>query len=368
VPPSSCETLPKVSLVVVNYNGRQYLRECVRSLLATSYPNFDVVLVDNGSSDGSVDSLGGLLQDPRIRVLRLRSNLGYGRACNLGADQASGEILAFLNNDLVFRNDWLDSLISVFRRDPTVGAIQPKLVMRDDPKRLDAAGGFIDIFGCAHERRGVSIAWPNPDGVFYAKGAAIAVPSNLFSRLGRFDEDFFLYYEETDLCWRIWLSGHRVLYVPDSVVFHVRAGTTRSPDRARAVDMYTMARVNRFRMILKNYEAKYLLAFMPVILLNHFKDMLLLIVLGAHYSAVLATLEVPWRILKDMRKIVVKRRLVQRLRRVSSGKLIGRVILLASPVFVPHEFAYLHLSRKHKFRPAAKNAWSSNPEHPRGKV
>jgi len=341
----------RASLIVVNYNGLRFLRECILSLLSSNHSDFEIILVDNGSTDGSIDSLGALTQNPQIQLVRLRENIGYGRACNLGAEKASGETLAFLNNDLLFSPDWLGLLISAFQGDPTVGAVQPKLALRDKPEWLDAAGGFIDIFGCAHERRGLSNAYRQSEEIFYAKGAAILIPSRLFSQLGGFDEDFFLYYEETDLCWRIWLSGHRVLLVPGSTILHVREGITAMPDVVQASGLYRMARLNRFRMIFKNYEKKYLFAFMPIIALNYFKDILLLMALGAHYSAVLATLEIPWRLLKDCRRIVGKRGLVQRLRRVSDGSLIGNLILLARPFFVPHEFSSLQLPRKRAFQP-----------------
>jgi GT2 family glycosyltransferase len=330
----------------VNYNGIRFLRECILSLLSTKYSNFEIILIDNGSTDGSVDSLRDILQNPRMRLLRLRENLGYGRACNLGAQTASGETLAFLNNDLVFLPDWLEPLILFLQNNPTVGVIQPKLVSRQDPQRLDAAGGFMDIFACAHERTVQSAGFVRPTEVFYAKGAALLVSSELFLRLGGFDDDIFLFGEDTDLCWRTWILGRRVMCVPETVVLHVGGGTTHQVSPSR---LFMLTRMNRFRTILKNYERKYLLAFMPIILINHFKDILLLIALGAHYSAVLVILRVPWRSLRDLKRIVGNRRLVQRMRRVSDGKLIGRLILVASPLSVPWELWDLPLSRKRRF-------------------
>jgi hypothetical protein len=324
----------------------EYLRDCIESLLNTSYEAFEVILVDNASTDGSVESIGSLLRDPRIRILRLGRNLGYACACNRGSETALGSILAFLNVDIVVTPDWLQPLVSLFNRDQSMGAAQPKLVMRQHPEALDAAGGYIDIFGCAHERQIVS-SRTVPYEIMYAKGAAILIPSNLFTRLGRFDEDFILYYEETDLCWRIWLSGHKVMYVPTSTVFHVRGGITSSLDPDQKSELYLMARLNRFRMILKNYEYRYLLAFMPIILMNQLKDVLVLLIHGARYSALRSTIMAPLLVLRDLKRIIQKRYLAQRSFIVSNRDLmLHRLILPAPPLFLPHEIGDLPLSRR----------------------
>jgi GT2 family glycosyltransferase len=333
-------------MIVVNYNGKACLRECINSLLHTDYPNFEILIVDNGSEDGSLESVRRLLRDGRLRQLRLEENVGYAAACNSGARHVSGRILVFLNNDLEVDPKWLRPLVSLMQEDPTVGAIQPKLVLKDSPEQIDAAGGFIDIFGCAHERRGLSTEYTSICEVFYAKGAAILVSSDEFAKLGGFDDDFFLYYEETDLCWRLWLSGHRVMYVPSSIVYHAGAATTSSVNLERRSELYSMVRLNRSRMILKNYEIKYLFLLTPIILLNNLKDTLVLMLLGARLSAVLATLKVPWLLLKDLRTTLTKRYSARQFRKISNRKLLGRIIMPKGPIFFPHELGDLPLKRR----------------------
>jgi GT2 family glycosyltransferase len=338
---------PKVSLIVVNYNGMGYLRDCIESLLNTNYERFEIIIVDNASTDRSIDSISTLIQDPRVRVLRLARNLGYAGACNLGSQSASGGILAFLNVDIVVTPNWLQPLISVFLQDPSVGAAQPRLVMQDDSGVQDAAGGYIDIFGCAHERQFASPGAVQNE-ILYAKGAAILIPSSLFSRLDSFDDDFQFYYEETDLCWRVWLSGHRVVYVSDSVVFHARAGITRSLDANRKAELYMMARLDRLRMILKNYEYMYLFTLMPIIMLNNLKDILILLVLGASHSALWATIKVPVRALTELKRTLRKRYLARQYAKIPNRVLIGLgLIVLTNPFFVPHEIGDLPLKRRY---------------------
>lgn len=314
--------------------------------MASDYLNLEIILVDNGSSDGSIDYVTDLLDDPRVKLLRLRANSGYATACNRGSKLASGSILAFLNVDITVTPGWLQPLVSLFSNDPTVGVVQPKLVLKNSAGVVDAAGGFIDIFGCAHERNQLPSGPVGPDEIFYAKGAAIVISAPLFFRLGKFDEDFFLYYEETDLCWRVWLSGHRVMYVPNSVVFHARAGIVSPLIANLATEFYFIARMNRFRMILKNYEMRYLLVLVPFILLNQFKDLVVLIILGSTSSALRATLKVPWAVLRNLKRVWQRRLVSRQLVRVSNRQLIGRVILPVGPFFIPHEIGDLPLSRR----------------------
>ncbi len=333
-------------MIVVNHNGRLYLRDCLGSLLRTDYPDFEILVVDNNSTDGSLESTEDLFRDSRIGKLRLSTNAGYAKACNLGSRHVSGEMIAFLNNDLLVEPGWLRPLVSLMCSDLTIGAVQPMLVLKDDPRRLDAAGGFIDIYGCAHERHGFANDFNSLAEVFYAKGAAIVVRSELFRTLGGFDDDFFLYYEETDLCWRVWLSGHRVMYVPSSIVYHARAATTSSVTPERKSELYSMTRLNRSRMILKNYEIQYLLLLAPIILLNNLKDTLVLMLLDARLSAVLATLKVPWLLLKDLRTTLTKRYSVRQFRKVPNRRLFGRVIMPNGPIFFPHELGDPPLRRR----------------------
>jgi GT2 family glycosyltransferase len=335
---------PLVTLIVVHYGGHEYLRECVASMLAMDYGNFEVLVVDNGSSS-DIASLD-VMRDRRVKILPLPKNVGYAKACNLGSDLASGSIVGFLNNDIAVSRNWLSPLVSAFRIDPSIGAVQPRIVLKDRPEFLDAAGGVIDIFGCAHERRRSSAAVEAATEVLYAKGAAILVPLLLFRRLGKFDERFFLYYEETDFCWRVWLSGHRVMHIPTSTVYHARAASTSLVNLERKSELYSMARLNRSRMILKNYEVRYLLLLAPIILVNNLKDTLVLMLLGARLSAVLATLKAPWLSLKDLRTTLTKRYSARQFRKIPNRKLFGRIIMPKGPIFFPHELGDLPLKRR----------------------
>ncbi len=341
--------MPKVSVIVVNYNGKNCLPECLSSLFATNYRDLEIILIDNGSSDGSFELAKRYFGGPRIRFLRLEENVGYGKACNYGSSVATGEILAFLNNDVVVRSDWLVPLVSTIINDASIGAVQPKLLLKEKPDLLDAAGGYIDVFGNARERRGLAARYRHLEEVFYAKGAAIILPRKLFIGLGKFDEDFFLFYEETDLCWRIWLSGHTVVYVPTSHVLHARGATVCTFDLKSGTRAYLSARLNRSVMLLKNYELSSVFKILPIVVMNQAKDVVLLLILGAHYSAIIGTLATPLRLLRNFKTIWAKRHIVQGRRRVPDSMLFGRVILKGKPVYFSHELGDLMYKNGHRY-------------------
>jgi hypothetical protein len=340
-----------VSVVVINYNGSEYLNACLSSLLATHYRRLEIVLIDNGSTDDSFELAKRTFSNGRIRFVPLDENVGYAKACNIGSGLATGEILAFLNNDVVVSPDWLAPLVSTIIADHTVGAVQPKLLLKEQPDLLDAAGGFIDVYGNPRERRGPASSYQVRDEIFYAKGAAILVPRHLFMRLGGFDEDFFLYYEETDLCWRIWLSGRRVMFLPESQVLHVRAATTRAFDQESRTKAYLSARLNRWTMLLKNYQCSNIARILPVILMNQVKDIVVLLVLGTSSSAIVGTVLLPLTLLRQFRRLWRKRLLAQRLRCLPDSALRGRVILGAKPLFFPHELTGLSYRRQVRGEP-----------------
>ncbi len=243
---------PVFSVVILNYNGSKVIGPCVESVLKTHCNSFEVLLIDNGSTDDSMAVLRGF-SDPRIRVISTGRNLGYAGGNNVGARFARGGILVFLNNDTTVDPEWLSGLFPAFQ-DRSVGAAQAKILEFDNPNKLDSAGHFIDKFCVAYvtghlqEDRG---QYDKQRSLFGATGAALAVSRDLFKTLSGFDEEFFILFEESDLCWRIWLSGHRVVFAANSRVYH-RGGMTRL-QRGICENLYFMRR-NRIRAMIKNLE------------------------------------------------------------------------------------------------------------------
>ncbi len=218
-----------VTIVILNHNGLSYLQGCFRSLLSTTYNNFDVVFIDNASSDASMEFVKEHFgADRRLRILSSEENLGYAKGNNLGARLTTSEYLVFLNNDTEVHPNWLSEIIETMKSDASIAACQPKLLLMGDRKRLDMLGSYMTRYGFLYHLGHLEEDWAGPDPfeIFSAKGACIAVRTLVFRKVGGFDESYFIYNEETDLCWRIWLSGFRVLCVPKAVVFHEGGGDT----------------------------------------------------------------------------------------------------------------------------------------------
>lgn len=241
---------PKVSVVILNWNGKKFLRTCLQSLRQLRYPAVEVIVVDNNSSDGSVEFIQK--EFPSVRLIKNRQNTGFAAGNNTGASIATGKYLLFINNDTKVTPDFLNPLVKEAEEDPTVGCIQPEMRVMHTPTLLDEAGAYLTFSGFLYHygyRKPYRLPpYRRPREIFSAKGACMFLPRAVFDDVGAFDEDFFIFFEETDLCHRLWLAGYRVLYLPTSHIFHTVGGDT--------VDTYNYAR--RIYLTFKNMNVTYL--------------------------------------------------------------------------------------------------------------
>lgn len=213
---------PFISVIIVNWNGSSVLNQCLHSLAAQSFTDFEILIVDNGSTD---DSLVGVeTYWPRVRIERLSKNLGFAKANNIGVRLASGQWVALLNNDAFPEKDWLSHLVSAIKKYPEFSFFASCLLKADTPEEIDGMGDVYHISGIAWRKAHGKLykkTRQQPAEVFGACGAAAFFPRSLFLDVGGFDEDFFCYHEDVDLSFRLRLYGHRCLYVPEAVVRHV---------------------------------------------------------------------------------------------------------------------------------------------------
>lgn len=227
-------TIPKVTVVVVNWNGRHLLQECLEALSCQTYRDFSAVVVDNGSTDGSVAWLKDRF--PAVRVMALDRNYGFCLANNIALAQIDTEYVALLNNDAAPHKDWLDRLVAAMTETPAAGFGASKMVFYDHPDIIDRAGDAYTRAGVGtlrgrgdralrHDER----AW-----IFGACGGAAIYRTRMLREIGYFDSDFFLIHEDVDLSFRAQLRGYRCLYVPDAVVRH-RAGSSIRHDSTVSV-------------------------------------------------------------------------------------------------------------------------------------
>ncbi len=225
--------LPKVAIVILNWNGRKYLEQFLPSVLATIYTNYEIIVVDNGSADDSILFLEK--NYPSIRVIRLPVNYGFSKGYNEGLKQVSADYYALLNSDVEVNADWLQLMVTLMESDKMIAACQPKLLSYTNKKLFEyagAAGGWIDKFGYPFAKGRIFDICEEDHGqyddaslIFWVSGAAMFIRSTVFHEVKGFDEYFFAHQEEIDLCWRIQLAGYKLSSCPQSVVYHVGGGT-----------------------------------------------------------------------------------------------------------------------------------------------
>jgi GT2 family glycosyltransferase len=258
---------PIVSVIIVHHSGMAKLRDCLSSVFASNYPNFQVILVDNGSQDNSVTTIKEIYGD-NITVIRSENNLGFVGGNNLGLNRALGsKYVVLLNDDTVVQSHWLDSMIEVAEADPKVAVCQPKLLSLNNPKYFEyngAAGGFLDVFGVPLTRGRVFELEEKDEGqydkiveCFWGSGAAMFLRTNALIEAGLLDSLFYAHMEEIDLCWRLQLLGYRIVSVPFSIVYHLGGGTP-----LKGVLFYKQR--NNLIVMLKNFSTTSLLRYFPL--------------------------------------------------------------------------------------------------------
>ena len=203
--------MPKelVSIVIPNWNGKIYLKDCLEAVRAQTYRNFEVLLIDNASSDSTPEFIREYF--PEVQIISLFQNRGFSGAANEGIQRANGEFIALLNNDAKPDPQWLEELVKAIQTSPDVGFCASKILIAPQGARIDAAGDSYIPFGVAFKR---GHALPNnrysrQELVFGACAAAALYRRSIFSDIGLFDEDFFCTYEDIDLSFRAQLSGYR---------------------------------------------------------------------------------------------------------------------------------------------------------------
>ncbi len=227
----------RVTVVIPNWNGKRFLSPCLGSLRSQSFRDFETIIVDNGSTDGSIHFVKEHF--PEVDVVALAENRGIAAAFNIGVEASGSDYVVLLNNDTEQDQRWLDALVRAANAHPESGLFASKLVDFHDRRVLDGAGDAMRLSGLpyrlGHGERDRG-QFDEPSYVFGACAAAALYRKSLFEEVGLFDEDFVSYCEDGDLNFRAQLAGHRCFYVPDAVVYHMGSASTggkRSPTATR---------------------------------------------------------------------------------------------------------------------------------------
>jgi hypothetical protein len=215
-----------ISVLVLNYNGKRFLEPCFKSILADATGDVEVVLVDNGSTDGSAELVRVLF--PAVRVIRHEQNLGFARGYNEAVKQTNAGILVLLNNDTVVKPGWLKGLVAPLLAEGNTTITTSKVLFMGTDM-VNGAGGMMTLWmGCRERLLGLPADDPQVNAVahpFFAFGASMAIKREVFDQLNGFDEQMFAYGEDLDISWRARLAGYEITYTPESEVFHHFSGT-----------------------------------------------------------------------------------------------------------------------------------------------
>ncbi len=258
----------RLSIVIPNYNGRKFLPACLRSIRGQTLPDYSIIVVDNGSTDGSRELLKR--EFPEVRVISMGTNTGFSRAINAGIQSASTPYIFLLNNDTELPRDTLEKLVSAAENKKEFSFFVPKMLSYHQRNILDGAGD-----GYLRGGAGYRLGTLEDDGDFYnhegpvfgACAAAVLYRRSLFEKVGLFDEDFFAYLEDVDLNLRINRAGLQGYYLPCAVIYHIGSATSGSKINAFTVSLSTR---NSFFILFKHYQLSLFLRLLPVIVIYQF--------------------------------------------------------------------------------------------------
>jgi len=262
--------LKKISVIIVNWNGERVLRGCLDAIYAQEYKNIEVIVVDNNSHDNSVELIKKNYK--HVKLVESSTNLGFAGGNNKGLEYAGGDLVLLLNSDAIVTMNFLQPLVNKLQSEKEVGVAQPLILYTNNAlhKRgdINSAGtyflksGFLYYFGYGKDSN--NRKYQESDFIFTAYGACMLIRKEVIDAIGLFDIDFFMYFEETDFCIRSLLSGWKILYVPESKVYHMGGAAARSYGNSV---IYFHSYKNRIASYIKNFAFNTLLLILPVHLL-----------------------------------------------------------------------------------------------------
>lgn len=260
---------PSVTVALFNFNGVLDTKKCLRSLLKTSYPNFEIFVIDDGSKNDEITPLKKLFSDKRIHYFQDGKNKGFSVRVNEVLKESKDTYVVLLNNDTTVEKDWLAHLINAAESDKRVAICQSKLRWMKNPEYFEyagASGGYIDKLGYPYTRGRVMFTiekdigqYDNVKEIFWACGAAMLIRRSVGKLIGGFDTDFFAHQEEIDFCWRVKKSGYKIIVVPRSIVYHKGSGFWRNQSTKKAFLVHR----NNLILLIKNLSVLELIWIFP---------------------------------------------------------------------------------------------------------
>lgn len=296
----------RVNVIIPNWNGIKLLKICLPSLRRQTFKDFEIIVIDNGSSDGSVDFIKK--NYPEIHLIKLKKNIGFSPAINLGIKNGNGEYFVLINNDTKVDKDCLKRLVEAADKHSEAGMIACKMLNFNQPELIDSAGDYIDAVGHANNiglGEKDSVKFNHGGYVFLVTGGGSLIKREVFEKIGFFDHDYFAYMEDVDFCLRAQMVGFKGWYEPKAVIYHMHGETAK---RNLAFKEYLQFR-NMTMTIIKDFPTKLLLKdfnWLKIILVN-FNTVRYL----AGQGYLMSGLKSEWYVLTHFFKLLKKRQEIQ---------------------------------------------------------
>lgn len=256
---------PFISIVTINYNGKKWLKDYFNSIKKQTYKNFEIIFVDNGSVDGSVEFIKK--NYPKTVLIENSENYAIAKGNNIGIKRAKGDYILLLNNDVIVGKDYLLELVEGFEKLPQASIIQSKIVLMQNPEILDSCGSFWTdtgfIYHYGNLKKAEQKKYNIPLRIFSGKSASMIIKRDVIDKIGIYDDLYWGYYEETDHCHRAWIAGFETWYWPKAEVKHAMGGTTLTFE-SDFLQFHNFK--NKLTSFLVNFEIWYLLRLIPLFL------------------------------------------------------------------------------------------------------
>lgn len=218
--------MQRISVIIPNYNGDKFIRECLNGVFNQTYSDYEVIVVDNGSMDQSIDII--INEYPNVKLIPLQDNLGISGGLNFGIKKAEGDFIALLHMDAVPAPNWLEEMLAVMEKDQNIFSVTPLILKKDKPRIIDNAGYAYTVFGSAYsiyEGKNANRVKLKNKCIFSACHCGGLYRTSMLHIVGGFDNEFFAYLEDVDIGWRAMLFGYKNVFCTDAVVMHLGNGT-----------------------------------------------------------------------------------------------------------------------------------------------
>jgi GT2 family glycosyltransferase len=321
--------MPRVSIIIVNWNGLEHLETCLESLKAQTFKDFEVIMVDNGSKDGSLEFIRE--RYPWVRLVELENNTGFATGNNVGLTHCTGEYIVALNNDTKADESWLETIVRVADGHPDVGMVGSRIVSFDDPDIIDSLGHAVCLDGMSRGRfrlrRWSDFRMHEIEEIIFPSACVALYRRKMLDETGFFDDDIFAYAEDTDLGLRCRLAGWKALLATNAVVGHKysKTGGVFSPFKVYLVER------NHYWVALKTFPALMLLA-VPFFTIVRYAEQIRAVMAGGgtggEFLASGSRSEIMTSILKGtfhaftgIPRMLRKRRTIMRTRKISMNEM-----------------------------------------------